>query len=61
MAERPPVVSNATPLMTLRVEAKRAGLIPAVGTVLDAMVAQGRSCSSRLRATLLEAAGEDAS
>lgn len=46
---------------TVLVEAKRAGLIPAVSAVLDAMVAQGRYFSARLRATLLEAAGEEAS
>lgn len=40
------------------VEAKRQGLIPAVAPVLDAMVAQGRYISERLRLTLLEAAGE---
>jgi hypothetical protein len=40
------------------VEAKRQGFIPAVAPVLDAMVAQGRYISERLRLTLLEAAGE---
>ncbi|HMQ32078.1 MAG TPA: DUF3368 domain-containing protein [Chloroflexaceae bacterium] len=40
------------------VEAKRQGLLPAVAPVLDAMVAQGRYISERLRLTLLEAAGE---
>lgn len=44
---------------TVLVEAKRAGLIPAVGPVLDVMATQGRYFSSRLRATLLEAAGEE--
>lgn len=42
------------------VEAKSQGLISAVAPVLDAMVAQGRYISERLRLALLEAAGEQA-
>lgn len=41
------------------VEAKRQGVIPAIAPVLDAMIAQGRHISTRLRATLLAAADED--
>lgn len=52
-----PVIGTGTVL----VEAKRAGFISAVGPVLDVMAAQGRYFSSRLRATLLEAAGEEES
>lgn len=51
-----PVIGTGTVL----VEAKRAGLIPGVGPALDAMAAQGRYFSARLRAILLEAAGEEA-
>lgn len=40
------------------VEAKRQGLLPAVAPVLDAMVAQGRYISEKLRLALLAAAGE---
>jgi predicted nucleic acid-binding protein len=38
--------------------AKQAGLLPAVAPVIDEMLRQGRRISSRLRAQILQAAGE---
>jgi uncharacterized protein len=38
--------------------AKQAGLLPAIGPVIDEMIRQGRRISQRLKAQILRAAGE---
>jgi uncharacterized protein len=44
--------------LALLLRAKRQGMLAAVGPVLDAMAAQGRYVSDRLRRDVLRAAGE---
>lgn len=44
--------------LTVLLEAKRRGLIPLVGPILDRMVAQGRRISAPLKARVLDLAGE---
>jgi uncharacterized protein len=61
-----PVVSNTTPLINLvgvgtlsvLLEAKKSGLLPALRPVVDEMIRQGRHISARLKAQVLQAAGE---
>jgi predicted nucleic acid-binding protein len=44
--------------LSVLLAAKQAGLIPALGAVVDEMIRQGRHFSARLKAQVLRAAGE---
>ena len=55
-------VERALPIvgsLGVLLRAKRAGLIPAVGPVVDVMIIQGRYISANLRSHVLRAAGEN--
>ncbi|HEX6123015.1 MAG TPA: DUF3368 domain-containing protein, partial [Ktedonobacterales bacterium] len=44
--------------LTVLIEAKKRGLIPQVGPTIEEMIAQGRRISERLKAHVLQLAGE---